>query len=888
MTRPDEARLVTLDDLIAGFPARGEDPAIFALTAEGNVSVVSYARLHDDLSRFASGLGHAFGDGVPVLLWAPNGPAWISAYLGIVAAGGVVIPLDDQAGAEGLGAVLEQNDAAAVVTVSTHLEALRGIGISGETPVLLLDAGDDPRSWRRLLRDGGSARRSADGKHIAVLLYTSGTTGTPKGVPLTHENLISNVRGLLAAGIVRRSDRVLLPLPLHHAYPATVGMLTVLASGAALVLPAGITGPELAAAANRAGATILLGVPRLYEALVESVSTAVRARAYVVRVWFRLILRLAGALRRVLGINIGRLAFRSLHRRVGRSLRTLVSGGARLDPAIAERLEDLGWLVLTGYGLTETSPVVTFNVPATRRLDTQGRALPGVELRIPDPSGEGKGEIQVRGLNVFSGYWKDARATERAFTGDGWFRTGDSGFLDRYGFLHVLGRQSDVIVLSDGKKISPEMLERHYEQSPYIREVALLAPRGDLLALVVPDEDAVRARGTMSQQNLLRDALDIASSTLPAWQRIRGYRVLRQSLPRTRLGKLRRHQLPVLYEESSATSPSASATAIGEDDRRLLQNPQAEPVWRWLNERYAGVTLDSSPQLDLGVDSLGWVSLTAEMEDRFGVSLGSEQLSRVLTVRDLLRAVAAAGRTIPGQAGAEAGADDAARYLEIPGPALRLLGALIMACVRLLMYGPYRLRVTGRNNLPVDGPFLLTPNHCSYLDPLAIAAALPASVRRRTCWAGWAGKMHKGPLWRTVSRSLRVFPVNADRDLGGAIRLGAQVLAGGDALVWFPEGRRSLDGELQPFRPGVGVLLERVPVPVVPVRIQGTFAAWPPHRRWPRFRPLSLTFGPARSPDWLRERGDGEQEAARISDALARAVGALRSALAADSTDGRE
>jgi long-chain acyl-CoA synthetase len=280
--------------------------------------------------------------------------------------------------------------------------------------------------------------------------------------------------------------------------------------------------------------------------------------------------------------------------------------------------------------------------------------------------------------------------------------------------------------------------------------------------------------------------------------------------------------------------------------------------------------------------------MTAEMEDRFGVSLGSEQLSRVLTVRDLLHAVDAAGRAVPGQAAAEARPDQAARYLEIPGPGLRLLGALVMAVVHLLMYGPYRLRVVGRDNLPVDGPFLLAPNHCSYLDPLAVAAALPPSLRRRTCWAGWAGKMHKGPLWRTASRSLRVFPVNADRDLGGAIRLGAQVLAGGDALVWFPEGRRSLDGELQRFRPGVGVLLERVPVPVVPVRIEGTFAAWPPQRRWPLFRRLSVTFGPARSPDWLRERGDGEQDSSRISDALARAVAALRPVHAVDSTDAGE
>lgn len=676
MTRPAHDRLDTLDDLLAALPARGEHPAIVTLAADGKVSTVSYAELNDDLSRFACGLRDACGDSAFVLLWAPNSAAWITTYLGIVAAGAVVVPLDDQAGAEGLRAVLAQNEPAAVVTATPHLETLREAGIAEET-VFLLDAADDARNWRQLMRDGSAARRTVtDDKCVAALLYTSGTTGTPKGVPLTHQNLMSNVRGLLTAGIVRESDRVLLPLPLHHAYPATVGMLTVLARGAAIVLPAGVTGPELTTAANRAGATILVGVPRLYEALLESVSAAVHARTPAARTGFRLTLRFAGMLRRATGINIGRLAFRSLHRRVGRSLRTLASGGARLDPALATRLEALGWLVLTGYGLTETSPVVTFNVPRTRRLDTQGRALAGVEIRIDDPAGEGKGEIQVRGLNVFSGYWGDAAATARAFVedrqGDRWFCTGDSGFLDRDGFLHVFGRQSDVIVLSDGKKISPETLERRYEESPYIREVALLAPQGDLLALVVPDEDAVRARGTMSQQNLLRDELDIASSVLPSWQRINGYRVLRHSLPRTRLGKLRRHLLPALYAQSRAASPPAMTTALGDADRRLLQSPQAVPVWRWLNERYAGVTLDSSPQLDLGVDSLGWVSLTAEIEDRFGVTLGSEQLSRVLTMRDLLQAIDRSARASPGQASAETRADEGQLY---PGSRQRFASA---------------------------------------------------------------------------------------------------------------------------------------------------------------------------------------------------------------------
>src|SRR5690606_3256889 len=177
--------------------------------------------------------------------------------------------------------------------------------------------------------------------------------------------------------------------------------------------------------------------------------------------------------------------------------------------------------------------------------------------------------------------------------------------------------------------------------------------------------------------------------------------------------------------------------------------------------------------------------------------------------------------------------------------------------VRAAMAGPYRLRVSGREHLPAGGGFVIAPNHASYLDPLALAAALSPSLRRRTCWAGWSAIMHRGPAWRAASRALRVFPVDPDRDLGRALRVAARVLEAGDVLVWFPEGRRSRDGSLQPFRRGIGVLLEQVPAPVVPARIDGTFAAWPPHRRWPRLAALSVTFGPVQSPASLRERGSG-------------------------------
>ena len=839
----------------------------------------SYAMLYEEVSRTAAWLsGSGSQRGELVLLWAPNSPEWVIAYFAIVAAGKIVIPLDDQCTPEHLHVVLRQCSPVGVFTTLDHLPAIEASRIEPDTACYLFDVDDShPWSWRRAADGKRVVMPMADPQRVTTLLYTSGTTGTPKGVPLTHRNLMSNVHGLLGADIVKQQDRVLLPLPLHHAYPATVGMLCVLACGAAMVLPSGISGPELTAAANRSGATILIGVPRLYKVLIESIEARIRSSGFSARKLLPPLLRVAIASRRMSGVAAGRLLFRPIRRRVGARLRILACGGARLEPDVAAKLEGLGWMVLTGYGLSETSPVVTFNTPRRRLLESQGIPVAGCKVTIDKPGDGPYGEILVKGPNVFSGYWKNESATRQAFTPTGWFRTNDLGYLDPNGFLYVDGRKSEVLVLSDGKKISPEELERVYEASAFIREAALLEHDGKLAALIVPDEEALRIRGTMSEEALLRDELARELQYLPPYQRAVEFRLVREGLPRTRLGKLRRHVLPQLFANASASRPSRSPDTAAEADRQLLQSATVQAAWNFLQTKYAGtgISLDSSPQLDLGVDSLAWISLTTELEQKCGVVLGAEALSHVLSVRDLLQVIDSAST------GASTGAQGSGRlrverYLEDPPWPLKGLRFLTFGLSKALMRGCFRLRVDGQENLPDSGAFVIAPNHASYLDPVVLAAALPARLLKSTRWAGWAGKMHKGRLFRTVSRATGVFPVDPDRDLGGGIRLGEQVLASGRALVWFPEGRRSADGNLQTFRRGIGVLLHRNRVPVVPVYISGSFDAWPISRTWPRLRPIKIVFGPPTSVESLLQHGRGDDEAARISDGLARSMRRLR------------
>jgi long-chain acyl-CoA synthetase len=306
---------------------------------------------------------------------------------------------------------------------------------------------------------------------------------------------------------------------------------------------------------------------------------------------------------------------------------------------------------------------------------------------------------------------------------------------------------------------------------------------------------------------------------------------------------------------------------MSEEDRALLEDPAAMGVWELLAERYPDrkLTPESSPQLDLDIDSLGWVNLTLEIGEKTGVELNEEAIERIGTVRDLLREVAAGTggarhRASPLELPEEVLDDRQRRWLKPLGPASSVLAWGMFALNRAIMRGLFRLRVEGLENLPDEGQFIIAPNHVSYLDSFAVAAALRNDVLRRTYWAGWTGAAFGNPLTRLVSRLAQVVPIDPGRAGLSSLAFGAAVLKRGQNLVWFAEGERSRTGSLQPFKPGVGMLLDHYPAPVVPVFIRGTYEAMPRGRFLRRLERVTVSFGEpfdTSGPDevaWSREQ----------------------------------
>lgn len=886
----------TLQTMVQGLARHGERTALIALQREGLESW-TYAELADLVHRFAAGLTAAgLEQHDRAVLFAPNSMPWVLACLALLEVGAIPVPVDTQASPEDLAHIVQDSAVRwAFVTAALAQQLVQAQPSENLQLILVDDATQkEPRHWRRFLTSGPADLGTPSPDDCAILFYTSGTTGPPKGVPLTHRNLTSNVAALLALDIARASDRLLLPLPLHHVYPLVVGLLSPLTLGVAIILPHSLTGTYIAQALSKGRATVILGVPRLYSALYGAIEQRIRAHGRIARAFFRAMLTLSIGVRRVLGLNIGRWLFAPLRRRVGPEVRIVVSGGAALEPALAWKLEGLGWQVATGYGLTETSPILAFNLPGARRFDSAGRPLSGVDLRIDKPDPRARiGEVLARGPNVCSSYYHLPEQSAQAFTADGWFRTGDLGYFDDKGYLHLDGRTSSMIVLPGGTNVNPEEVEAALERGRYIREAGVVERDGRLGVIIVPDPGAVQGFDSARLEQAVRENVLEQSRELASYQQVGKVLIDHMPLPRTRLGKLRRYKLNQRYEQirrteggSRVPSGPLSIDALAPEDRELLEEPTARRVWAWLGERYhaQAISPDTSLRLDLDVDSMEWLGLALEIRDCAGVELGDNVIGRIETVRDLLRESIAAAYATEAAVEPEAQLrepqmflDEAQqRWLQPPGAVGRAFSYLLYVIARALMRWIFHLEVRGETHVPATGPCIITPNHQSLLDPIVIGLALGQRRLRHTCWGGWTGIMFNSPLRRMFSHAVRVLPVDLSKGPLSNLALGAAALQQGCNLVWFPEGERSAKGELHAFRPGIGLLAQAYAAPIVPVWIEGSGEALPPGARWPRRRAISVTIGAALDARLLERQGTGAQPHERIANALHSEVARLQ------------
>src|SRR5579863_2789199 len=858
-------------------------PNNVALEIQRRDRVESYT--YAELRRMAESIGRWLTEngsepGARIAILADNHPRWIAAYLGIIAGGCTAVPLDTAFHADQVAKLLKDSGSSLLICDHKHLAVARDAIGEAAVGIVLLDAADGtpvPTQTFDLDRifaagPGSFTPLSSNQDDLASLLYTSGTTADPKGVMLTHANLMGEVEAVFGWADIGSDDAVLGVLPLFHVLSQMANLLLPLVKGARVVYLETLNTTELLRALSERRITAFAVVPQFFYLIHERIFKEVAQRGKLAQWAVRRMMAIT-RLSRKLGWNPGKLLFRRIHHLFGEEMRYLVTGGSRFDPEIAQDFYSLGIDVLQAYGLTETTGAAFANVPGKNVIGSVGPPLKGVEARILDPQAqEGVsqpvGEIAIRGAIVMKGYWNRPEATA-AVLQDGWLRTGDLGYFDADGNLFITGRKKEVIILSNGKNVYPEEVEAHYLKSPFIKEICVLGlegrpgdPASDrLYAVIVPNFEPLKQRKIVNAKEVIRFDVESLSAQLASTKRIGSYEIWQEDLPRTTTRKLKRFEIERRVRANLAKGPVDAEIGpekpLSAEDAAWLEQADVQRAIKVIREatrtKPRPIRPDNNLELDLGLDSMQRVELLVALEQELGANVEESRLSEIYTVRELVDAVresAGHGQSRTARtmfAGwqkvlEEDPTDPEVLAITQPQPIREAALYFLTRMVALFSYDRFQLRVRGLEKLPPRGPFLICPNHQSFIDGLVMSGVLPWPVFRDIFFVGTSEIFGTG-FMRIVARWLRIMVVDPDANLIPAMRAGAFGLRHGRVLILYPEGERSIDGTPRMFKKGAAILSIHRQVPIVPVAIEGFQEAWPRGKPFQKFAPLQIRFG---------------------------------------------
>jgi len=832
----------------------GHAAALTRLESEG-ATRVTYEELRARSRAVAARLaasGVKAGD--RVVLSAKNRPEWPIAYFGILRAGGVAVPIDPALDDEARANLIADCEASAVISDAD-------IAHANAWPIAALTVRDDSLPPPAITPDDGD---------VASLLYTSGTTGKPKGVKLTHANFTSLIAALAPIFPLSRKDRVMSVLPLHHTFEFTCGLLLPLSRGAHVLYLDEVNGERLAEGLAVGKVTAMVGVPALWQLLERRIVGEIAKRGPVASTLFQA----GGELNRLLGSKLGidasKLLFGPVHAALGGELRWLISGGAALPKETHQRFAAMGLPLAEGYGLTEAAPVLTVAKGSLKAKSGHvGKAIPGVELKIANADESGVGEVIARGPNVMAGYTDDA-ATARAIDGDGWLHTGDLGKLDKHGRLVLVSRMKDVVVGPTGENVYPDDVEQrlgHVEGIAELAVVGMKSASGEKVAcLAVPersDEDLDHA----SRHERARSALLRAFDKLPYGQRPAILHLSDRPLPRTATRKVKRDEVQVILTRKIAAAAHTVDGGVTGDVRTAIAAITG----------VLSMTSATTLQGDLAFDSLRLTELLEVLEAR-GHGVDAPALQACRTVGDVESLVGAdadaesARKPISKRAVIERGA---AEEIVLPA-ALQEAGKRFVGKLQDAFYGQMmNVRVTGRAFIPHNRNTIVVANHASHLDMGLVRHALGAYGEDIVSLAAQDYFFEGNGLRKAFFENMtNLVAIDRKSGLRAALRQASEVIERGKTVLLFPEGTRSTTGELGEWKPMVGQLALAHGVDILPIFLAGTHAAMPKGRAVPTSREMSARIGPPLRLEDLRRLTEtlSPADAAREVTRLARAA----------------
>ncbi|TMC71765.1 MAG: hypothetical protein E6J13_06680 [Chloroflexi bacterium] len=786
----------TLNDILEESARKFAGKDAFTIRPGFRTRAWTYRDLNDIVPRVARYLKESgLSQGDRVVIWGVNRPEYGIAFLAALRLGAVLVPLDVNSMPDFAQKIVQRTRATAAIVSAQTLERAKALGVPLHEMERLPD----------LSRDCPPLDKAPlTGEDLAEVVFTSGTTGDPKGAMLTHRSVLSNAMSAAQVFPIGPKMRLLSFLPLSHMFEQLGGFFCVLLSGASVIYPTSRQPAVIRRTFKERKVSMVLITPAVVKSLMLAIER--NAEAQGKKELFERLRRIA----RRLPMELRRLVFFSVHRQFGGRFRYIVSGGAALDPALGESWRELGVDVIQGYGTTECSPGITFNRIELNRLGSVGTPLPGVEVKVADD-----GEVLARGANVFKGYWENEEATRAVLDKDGWYHTGDLGSIDKDGFLWLRGRKKDMIVLADGTKVYPEDIENTLAADPRIEAIA--TPMRPAVATIVglqrPGED-IQVHGVF----LVKDPAEVAAivrdanTKLSGSQQIRGWTIWPEDeFPTTPTQKVKKRlvieQLLNMgrVEEAQTASGDRAATRELSEVEKLVATAANVPA--------TAVHPEATLSADLGLDSLGRVDLLGAIEEELGAYIDDAAIEPNTTVGELERMVAQARDT----------KRDTGIYGWPLSPLVRSFGLLLQqTLIYPLVHVFYKVKVTGQEKLiGLRGPVMFAPNHCLHWDNGIILMAIPLSWRWKLAVAAAADDVFGNKLNGIASSILaNAFPLARE----GAIRrslelLGARLDRQFSVLI-YPEGKLTIGGPMQPFKSGAGLIAVEGATPVVPMKLK--------------------------------------------------------------------
>ncbi len=800
----------SLIEFIEEYARRGKETAI-AYRRGYRMERWSYARVGATARNFAAMLEErGVNRGERVMLWGENCAEWVAAFFGCVLAGVVVVPMDEAADANFAARVAQTVDAKLVV----HSRE-RDARATGHAKILLEELADENGGSRTDARfDAASAKRS----DTVEIVFTSGTTAEPRGVVLTHGNILANIEPM-EAEIQKylKYERWFHPLrflnllPLSHVFGQLMGMFIPPLLGGAVIFLDTMAPAEVSRAIKREHVTALVSVPRMIESLEGQMEREIEAAGrgesfqrnfakadgekFVRRVW----------------------RFRRIHGRLGWKFWAFISGGAALPEKVEFFWNRLGYAVVQGYGLTETTSLVSVNNPFKVGKRSIGKLLPGMEMKL-----SADGEILVRGENVASGYFQGAKL-EPVAGEEGWFHTGDLGEVDSQGNLYFKGRRKNVIVTPAGMNVYPEDLEAELRKQEGVRDAVVVGVEKDgnaePCAVLLLEDAGDDVAGRAAQ------IVESANERLAEFQRMRMWVVWKEAdFPRTPTQK------PILarIREAVAKELGAPTESVGINSGDSGGAGSLGELIARVTGRGGNVGANANLETDLQMSSLDKVELMSALEEKYQVDLSETRFAEAKTVGELeklLREPRVRPQT-----------HKFSRWTQrwpVTWIRLAVYYALTWPATMLLA----RPEICGRENLRgVRGPVLVVANHVTYVDIGCVLAALPGRFRHRLATAMeaerlWGMRHPSGMGWfmRVVNRMdyflvialFNVFPLPKQTGFRESFAFAGELVDKGWNVLVFPEGERTKDGKVGRFRGGIGLLATKLDLPVVPVKIDG-------------------------------------------------------------------